>query len=156
MADHPVNLRPLRSASHPAQHATQEQYERLASWLAVWRSFLAVNQTILNELDITTREFAVLLEVHCTAEPEGPTIGMLAERLQIRHNTAVGLVTRMCGKRYVRRSRDERDRRQARVRLTDDGQGILNGLVGAHYQEFREMRVELVRTRSVLRTRITR
>jgi DNA-binding MarR family transcriptional regulator len=138
-------LRPLapRLLDRAGESAIQEQCRRLAEWLAAWRSFLAVNEAILVDADLTPQEFAALLEVDRSDVAHGPTIGMLAMCLQTRHNTTVGLVTRMCNKGYVRRVRDTQDRRQTHVQLTDSGRHILTALVRAHCRELDEIRTEL-------------
>ena len=129
-----------RFLSHLAELTIQEQCQ----WLVTWRSLLTTNEAILVEAGVTPREFAALLEIDCSHVPHGPTIGMLAERLRTRHNTSVGLVTRMSNKGYVRRFRDPRDRRQAHVQLTDKGRQVLTTLVRAHCQAFDAIRTELV------------
>ena len=145
MTDRAITLRmPPRSPTQPAPLTLEQQSRQLADWLATWRSFLAVNEAILVQSDITAREFAALLEVDRSDEPQGPTVGMLAKRLRIRHNTSVGLVTRMCDKGYVQRIRDAQDHRHAHVQLTDHGHQVLAGLVRAHGREFQELRMELV------------
>jgi|GEM_PF-3380342 len=138
-------LRPLapRLLERAGESAVQEQCRRLAEWLSAWRSFLAVNEAILVEVDITPQEFAALLEIDRSDGPHGPTIGMLAACLLTRHNTSVGLVTRLCKKGYTRRVRDMRDRRQTHVQLTDRGREILAALVRAHCRELHEIRTEL-------------
>lgn len=68
--------------------------------------------------------------------PGAPTIAELAERLQIRHQSAVGLVDRSERAGLVRRRSDREDRRRVRVELTPDGDKILSRLVAAHAREF--------------------
>lgn len=129
--------------SRAGESAVREQCRHLAEWLAAWRSFLVVNEAILLAADVTPREFAALLEVERSDAANGPTIGMLAETLRTRHNTSVGLVTRMCRKGYVRRVRDARDRRHAHVQLTDKGRQLLSSLVSEHWRELQELRMGL-------------
>jgi len=138
-------LRPLapRLLDRAGESAIQEQCRRLAEWMSAWRSFLAVNEAILGDADLTPQEFAALLEVDCSDAAQGPTIGMLAACLQTRHNTSVGLVTRLCKKGYLRRIRDAQDRRLTHVQLTDSGHQILTALVRAHCRELHEIRTEL-------------
>lgn len=75
---------------------------------------------------------------------EGPTIRYLAERLQIRHHSAVELVDRMVAHGLVERLQDERDRRQVIVSLTRAGDRILRKLSADHIRELREMGPVLV------------
>jgi len=75
---------------------------------------------------------------------EGPTIGYLADRLQIRHNSAVELIDRMVSHGLVERLSGERDRRQVIVVLTRYGDRILKKLSTDHIRELRETGPELV------------
>ena len=69
---------------------------------------------------------------------EGPTIGYLADRLQVRHHTAVELIDRMVSHGLVSRSQNDRDRRQVIVSLTGYGDRILRKLSADHIRELRE------------------
>ena len=51
-----------------------------------------------------------------------PTIGTLAERMQIQHHSAVELVNRLSSRGLVRRSRAGEDRRQVLLGLTPKGE----------------------------------
>jgi DNA-binding MarR family transcriptional regulator len=53
------------------------------------------------------------------------TIGTLAERLALKHHSAVELIDRLQARGLVRRVRSEADRRAVRVVLTPRGQRIL-------------------------------
>jgi DNA-binding MarR family transcriptional regulator len=68
------------------------------------------------------------------------TIGELAERLQIRHHSAVGLVDRMVILGLVERELSTDDRRQVYVVLTKDGRTLLNQLVVAHLEELQRIK----------------
>src|SRR5205814_1951922 len=68
-----------------------------------------------------------------------PTIGALAERLQLRHHSAVELVDRMEARRLVRRFHAGADRRQVLVRLTPRGKRMLPRLSLAHRAELRSV-----------------
>jgi len=63
------------------------------------------------------------------------TIGELAERLQIRHHSAVGLVDRLVKKRLVVREHRGADRRQVSLALTKLGDQTLEKLSAAHKEQ---------------------
>jgi DNA-binding MarR family transcriptional regulator len=75
---------------------------------------------------------------------EGPTIGYLADRLQIRHHSAVELIDRMASHGLVEREQNERDRRQVIISLTRYGDRILRKLSAEHIRELRETGPALV------------
>jgi DNA-binding MarR family transcriptional regulator len=64
---------------------------------------------------------------------------MLAERLQIRHHSTVGLVDRLVRRGLVRRRRSHADRRQVVVEIRPRGEALLRQLA---LSSLRELRVE--------------
>jgi DNA-binding MarR family transcriptional regulator len=74
----------------------------------------------------------------------GPTIGYLAERLQVRHHSAVELIDRMETRGMVHRRAGESDRRQVIVALSDAGERILKNLATQHTAEIRQIGPGLV------------
>jgi DNA-binding MarR family transcriptional regulator len=69
-----------------------------------------------------------------------PTVADLAERLQIRHQSTVGLIDRCVRAGLARRERDAKDGRLVRVRLTRVGKRLLTRLVLEHFQGLAELR----------------
>lgn len=61
-----------------------------------------------------------------------PTVGEVAERLQIEHHSAVELVNRLAAAGYVRREREGGDRREVLLALTAKGTRVLAEL-GEHH-----------------------
>lgn len=70
-------------------------------------------------------------------EPEAARIGTIADRLQLRHHSAVGLVDRLEEAGLVKRVRLASDRRSAQVRLTKKGDGVLRELSIHHREELK-------------------
>jgi DNA-binding MarR family transcriptional regulator len=75
----------------------------------------------------------LLLAIKASARP--PTVGELAERLQLRHHSTVGLLDRLEEGKLVRRNRAEGDRRQVCVRLSARGETVLRKLSLEHRAE---------------------
>ena len=63
--------------------------------------------------------------------------GTLAERLAIKHHSAVELVDRLEKRSLVRRLREKEDRRQVRVMLLPRGEKALSGVVKERISELR-------------------
>ena len=72
------------------------------------------------------------------------TVGELAERLQLRHHSAVGLVDRLVAERLVERVPSEHDRRQVLVKLTPRGDQVLERLSSAHTEQLKRTGPELI------------
>ena len=78
-------------------------------------------------------------------EDRGPTtVGALAERLQIRHHSAVELVDRLVERDMVARRRDSIDRREVSVTLRPAGEAVLRKLALYSMEELRTEGPELV------------
>jgi DNA-binding MarR family transcriptional regulator len=103
-------------------------YVTLATLRYQIRRFLHVRETAARAAGVEPQQFLLLLQLK-GLEKQGPTtIGVLAERLQVRHHSAVELVDRLAIRRMVARRRDHRDRRGVVVELTAKGRAILRRL----------------------------
>lgn len=71
------------------------------------------------------------------------TVGELAEWLQIKHHSAVGLVNRLVAQGLVMRNAGTEDRRQVYISLTAHGLELLSELTAAHKAEIRRVRTTL-------------
>lgn len=117
--------------------------QTLARCFSICNAFSAANREVLGEFGVTAQQCACLVETHC-AEAQGPlTVGELAERLRVRHNTAVGAITQLCEQGLLLRVRDSQDGRKVRVKLTKKGQQTLEQLARAYWQALREIEPEL-------------
>jgi DNA-binding MarR family transcriptional regulator len=72
------------------------------------------------------------------------TVGYLAERLQIRHHSAVELIDRMVGHGLVRRAPSLDDKRRVLVELTRSGDMVLRKLSAEHVKELQQTGPALV------------
>jgi DNA-binding MarR family transcriptional regulator len=72
-------------------------------------------------------------------------VGELAQRLQIHHHSAVGLVDRLVAKGLAARERSTVDRRQVFIHLTTRGVRILQRVSAANRGELRRLRPQLIR-----------
>jgi len=62
-------------------------------------------------------------------------VGELAEHLQIKHQSAVGLANRMESKGWVKKRHSPADKRQVFISLTTVGRRVLEDLSSAHKAE---------------------
>ncbi len=67
------------------------------------------------------------------------TVSVLAERLGIRHNTAVELIDRLIANDLVKRGRNPNDRRQVLLELTSRAERLLAKLSLAHREELKKI-----------------
>ena len=112
---------------------TTADYQALAEFRYQIRRFLHFSEQAARAAGLEPAQHQLLLAVK--AHTGGPTVGELAERLQIRHHSVVGLVDRLAEAGMVVRARANRDRRQVRVRLTRTGSAVLRKLTIEHHAE---------------------
>ena len=80
-----------------------------------------------------------LLAIKGFPDRDRVTVGELAERLQIRHHSAVGLIDRLVAEKYVARDQSAEDRRQVHIRLMTRGEGVLEKLSTSHSEQLRRI-----------------
>lgn len=125
--------------AHRPHHApprfTDEDYRNILAFRTRLRQFLAWSGSQARRAGLTPTQHQLLLAVRGHPDPAGPTIGEIAEYLQLRHHSAVGLVDRAVAAGLVRRKDDPRDRRLARVELEPAGEAALEHLTAPHVAE---------------------
>ena len=103
-------------------------YPTLAELRYRIRKFLRVREVAARAAGVEPQQYLVLLQLKGLEGRRPPTIGVLAERLQIRHHSVVELVDRLARRGMVARRRDTRDRRGVVVELRAKGQALLRRL----------------------------
>lgn len=113
-------------------------YQSLAEFRHQIRRFLRFSEQAARKSGLTPRQHQMLLAIKGMPPRERPRIGTVAERLQIRHHSAVELANRLTKKGMVRRVRDGRggnDRREVLLSLTAKGERVLRNLSVDHWEE---------------------
>ncbi len=119
---------------------TQQDYEALAEFRATLRHFLAFSEEAARAAGLTPRQHQALLAIKGSAGEEPLSIGALAERLGLRHNTAVELTHRLVAAGLIVRMPDNTDRRRVLLALTQKGETCLAALSTSHLEELRNVR----------------
>ena len=121
-------------------------FEALAEFRYQIRRFLHFSEQAAHLCEVEPQHHQLLLAAKAfRGRPgEGPTIGYLAERLQIRHHSTVELINRMVAQDLIERLPSELDRRQVVIALTRSGDRILHRLSAEHIRELRETGPALV------------
>lgn len=122
---------------------SKEDYETLAEFRYALRCFLRFSENTAETAGLTLQQHQALLFIIGFPGREQVTIGELAERLQIRHHSAVGLVDRLEDQGLVERIHKSEDRRQVFISLTEKGVGVLKGLANTHREELRHLGPQL-------------
>ena len=123
---------------------SKSQYEMLAAFRYALRQFLHFSEEAAHAAGITPQQHQALLAVKGFPGRDCVTVGELAERLQLRHHSAVGLVDRLVAERLVTRTPSAQDRRQVYVQLTSRGETVLGRLSSAHSEQLKRIGPELI------------
>ncbi len=125
-------------------------YQELAELRYQIRRFLHFSESVALQEGIEPRQHQALLAIKAMAEP--CTVGALAERLFLQHQSTVGLVDRLALRKLVTRAPSHEDGRQVIVSLTRRGEAILRRLSLTHRQELKETAPALARAlRAIIR-----
>lgn len=122
---------------------SKKEYEMLAAFRYALRQFLRFSETAARQAGITPQQHQAILAIVGFPGQDQITVSELAERLQIRHHSAVGLVDRLVAQDLVMRESGEEDRREVYVSLTPQGNDILAQLSATHRQELRRIGSQL-------------
>lgn len=122
---------------------TKGQYETLASFRYALRQFLRFSEEAAQDAGLTPQQHQALLAIKGFPRCDSITISELAERLQLRHHSAVGLVDRLADEKLVTRIPSDMDRRHVLIRLTPRGDRILGKLSSVHSKQLKHIGPEL-------------
>src|SRR5215470_14094085 len=105
-----------------------EEYVALAEFRYQLRKFSRHMEEKVRKLDANPQQYQVVLAVRGLPQGQAPTVGRLAERMQLNHNSMVELVDRCEQEGLLQRTRSNSDRRQVTLSITAKGEGLLRQL----------------------------
>lgn len=139
-------MRTKRTANAP-----EARLEILAEFRHQLRLFLHFSETAAQELGLQPQQHQLLLQIAGAPDQTATTIGYAAERLGLRHNTAVELSHRCEESGLLTRKQGDSDRRCILLAVTPKGRRILNSLSSNHAHELNELAPQLIKTLTDLR-----
>jgi DNA-binding MarR family transcriptional regulator len=113
------------------------EYTALAELRYRIRQFLRGSDDDAEAAGLEPQQYQMLLAIRGLPELNEASVGRLAERLALRHHSAVGLIDRLEAHGYVCRTRSGRDQRQVSVVLLPRGRRILEKVVRQRLHELR-------------------
>jgi len=122
---------------------TDAEYRRLLEFRDGLRRFLRWSETEAAAAGLTPAQHQLMLAIRGHDDAQDPTVGDVAEHLQLRHHSAVGLVDRAEEAGLVRRSSDADDQRIVRLSLSPLGHRRLERLAALHLEELRRLSPQL-------------
>jgi len=129
---------------------TAAEYQALAEFRFLIRRYLTNTEAAARSVGLQPQQYVCLLALRGLPNGHEASIRTLADRLQIRHHSAVELVDRMEKRGLFRRERSREDRRRVLVHVTARGEKLLNQLVRHRIAELRVTGPALARALSTV------
>lgn len=116
---------------------TSSDFRALSEFRYQIRRYLAFSDAAAVAEGLPSRQYQLLLSLKGLPEGVEPTIRKLAERLDVRHHSAVELVDRLEKRGFVKRERSQQHRSFVFVRITKEGERVLKKLVASRKADLR-------------------
>ncbi len=140
--------------AHVSLEVSDQDYRTLAAFRYTLRQFLHFSEEAARRAGVTPQKYMAMLAVRGYGDGGdggGLTVSELAEYLQIRHHSAVGLIDRMSAQGLLVRQPGDGDRRQVFVSLTQHGAEVLEGLAAVHRDQLQRIGSDLGQILALLR-----
>jgi DNA-binding MarR family transcriptional regulator len=144
---HDISMR-----SEPVVLAPDSLVRTLAEFRYELRRFLCFSECAAIEAGLHPKQHQLLLQVAGAPKGTAVTIAYAAERLGLRHNSAVELVDRSEREGLLARIADPDDKRRVILRATRKGNLVLARLSGNHARELNELAPRLTRALERIKT----
>lgn len=129
---------------------SDDEYRALAELRYRIRHFLQEGHTAAREAGLEPQQYLMLLAIRGLPRGSKATIRTIADRMALKHHSAVELIDRLESRGFVHRSRSESDRRQVRVSLLPRGAKLLERVARQRIGELRASGVALADAISTL------
>ena len=133
-----------------AEEITTAEYLALAELRYRLRKFVGEGDAVARAAGLEPQQYLLLLALRGLPEGMEATIRTLAERLALKHHSAVELIDRLESHGYVRRSRSRDDRRSVLESLLPRGEKLLEQVARDRIGELRASGSALVNAISAL------
>lgn len=125
------------SKEKPPKPLNDVEYMALAEFRYQIRKYLRFMEEKARAVGHNPQQYQLILAIRGLPRGGKPTIGALAERMQLNHNSMVELVDRCESRGLLRRSRSGDDRRQVELEITAEGESFLRTLASDGRDELR-------------------
>ncbi|MGP8199485.1 MAG: MarR family winged helix-turn-helix transcriptional regulator [Limisphaerales bacterium] len=121
----------------------KSQYQTLAAFRYALRRFIRFSEEAAVAAGITAQQYQALLAIKGFPARDCVTVGELAERLQLRHHSAVGLIDRLATEKLVVRVPSTKDHRQVLIQVTSRGENVVEKIASVHRQQLKRIGPEI-------------
>src|SRR5215813_7661733 len=122
-----------------------DEYRALAEFRYEIRRFLHFSEEAARAAGLNPQHHQLLLVIKGAPETLRPTVHDAAERLHIRHHSAVELTNRLVVRGLIRKRRDRFDRRRVLLEVTARGDATLRNLSLIHREQLEDVGRKLIR-----------
>jgi DNA-binding MarR family transcriptional regulator len=112
-------------------------YRALAELRYRIRHFIQEGDAAAQRSNLEPQQYLMLLAIRGLPQRAVATISTLAERMALKHHSAVELIDRLEAHGLVRRSRSEGDKREVRVSLLPQGSKLLDRVASERISELK-------------------
>jgi DNA-binding MarR family transcriptional regulator len=123
---------------------TNAEYRALSELRYRIRMFLREGDAAARMAGLEPQQYLMLLAIRGLPPNSDASIRTLADRLALKHHSAVELIDRLERHGYVRRKRSQEDRRQVMVTLQPKGLRLLDEVAAQRISELRSSGAALV------------
>jgi DNA-binding MarR family transcriptional regulator len=113
------------------------KYRALAELRYRIRHFIQQGDAAAQRANLEPQQYLMLLAIRGLPRGAAATIRTLAERMALKHHSAVELIDRLESHRLVRRSRSQGDKREVRVSLLPQGLKLLDRVARERLSELK-------------------
>ena len=132
-----------------------EMLQALAEFRHRLRQFQHFSESAAEKAGLHPQQHQLLLQIAGAPEGTPVTVGYVAERLGLRHNSVVELSERCAAAGLVARRHGKADRRCVLLEVSPKGRKVLEKLSIDHARELNELAPRLIRALRQLRPRKT-
>lgn len=133
-----------RARVNPKPVLTKRDYEIVAEFRYLLRRFLRFSEQAAVAEALTPHQHQALLAIEGFPGRNRVSVGELAERLQVAHHSAVGLIDRLEAAGLAKREPGRDDRRKVQIGLTGKGRAALEKLYRIHRRELQTVGPQLM------------
>lgn len=121
-------------------------YQVAAEFRYWMRRYESLSDEKVREYGLEPLHYQLMQAIKGIPDGKRPTINVLAQRLQMKHNSVVELTKRMEKLGLIERVRDAANRRFVIISITDKGNEHLDAIALAHIRDLEETRLILAQT----------
>jgi DNA-binding MarR family transcriptional regulator len=125
---------------------TSDDFRALAEFRHQIRAFLHFSEDAARAEGLSPQQHQLLLALKGLPEDLRPTVRAIAERLHLRHHSAVELTNRLAACGMIRKRRDQEDHRRVLLVITARGEAVLRRLSVTHRAQLKSLGKDLIRS----------